>query len=168
MIISMIVAAGQHNEIGIHNNLPWHLPKDLKFFKQTTLGKPVIMGRKTFDSLGGKPLPGRLNIVLSRQEDLSLPEGVLHFNDIRDAIARLEEEKNEEGFIIGGGKIFEESIDLADRLYITRVETTVAGADAFFPHIDHSHWHMDWEEAHEADEKHAFPFTFQRYERIAL
>jgi len=167
MILSAIVAVAEDGAIGRDNQLPWHLPEDLKFFKRTTMGKPVLMGRKTYDSLG-KPLPGRLNIVVSNNKDLQLPEGVLLYNDLQKAIERLEEEKNDEVFIIGGGKIFADTIHQLDQLYITRVHTTVPDANAFFPHIDHSQWKLVWEEAHEADEKHAYPFIFQQYKRIEL
>jgi len=117
MTLSAIVALDENNAIGRDNQLPWHLPEDLKFFKRTTFGKPVLMGRKTYDSLG-KPLPGRLNIVVSGQKDLSLPEGVLLYNDLNAAIERLKEEEVEEGFIIGGGKIFAETLPITDRLSI--------------------------------------------------
>lgn len=164
MIISAIVAVAENGAIGKDNQLPWHLPEDLKFFKRTTMGKPVLMGRMTFDSLG-KPLPGRLNIVISRNTDLQLPEGVLLFNNIGTAISTLEKE-HEELFVIGGGKIFEETLSVTDRLYITEVKTKVEDATAFMPHIDHSHWKLVWEEAHKADEKHKFDYTFQRWDRV--
>jgi dihydrofolate reductase len=164
MIISAIVAVAENRAIGKDNQLPWHLPEDLKFFKRTTMGKPVLMGRKTYESLG-KPLPGRLNIVLSRNADLNLPDGVSLFNDIDTLIEKLEQD-HEEIFIIGGGKIFEETLGITDRLYITEVKTTVEDATAFMPHIDHSHWKLVWEEAHTADEKHKFDYTFQRWDRI--
>src|SRR6185295_10775556 len=106
MILSFIVAVAENNAIGKHNTLPWNLPEDLKFFKRTTMGKPVIMGRKTFESLG-RALPGRLNIVLSDNRDMALPEGVLLYDNINAAIDRLEKENAEEGFIICGGKVFE-------------------------------------------------------------
>jgi dihydrofolate reductase len=167
MLLAIIVAAAENNAIGIDNQLPWHLPKDLQFFKKTTLGKPVLMGRKTFESLG-KPLPGRLNIVISKQKDLLLPDGVLLFDDIDNALQRMEEENQEEAFIIGGAKIFEQTLHLADRIYLTKVHTVVENATTFFPSIDHTHWHLTWEEAHEADEKNSFAFTFQRYENTVL
>jgi dihydrofolate reductase len=166
MILSLIVAMDEKNGIGIKNQLPWHLPEDLKFFKSNTMGKPVIMGRKTFDSLG-RPLPGRLNIVLSRQNDVPLPEGVLLYSSMEDTIQKLETENVTEAFVIGGGKIFEEAVSFVDNMYITRVHTVV-DADVFFPHIDHSHWKLEWEEAHHIDEKHKYAYTFQRFERIAL
>jgi dihydrofolate reductase len=116
----------------------------------------------------GKPLPGRLNIVLSRQTGLNLPDGVLLVNDLQDAIKQLETEGTDEAFVIGGGKVFEEAMPLLDRLYFTEVKTTVEGADVFFPHVDHSHWKLVWEEAHTKDEKHAFDYTFKQYEHINL
>ena len=167
MVLSFIVAVSENNAIGRHNTLPWHLPEDLKFFKRTTMGKPLIMGRKTFESLG-RQLPGRLNIVLSHNNDIRLPEGVVLCDDINAAIERLQQENTDEGFIIGGGKVFETTMSLVDRMYITRVHTTIPDADAFFPDIDHTHWKMVWEEKHPVDDFHQFPFTFQKYERIEL
>ncbi|MBN9483243.1 MAG: hypothetical protein BGO70_00515 [Bacteroidetes bacterium 43-93] len=165
MILTAIVAVDEQNAIGRDNQLPWYLPEDLKFFKRKTLGKPVLMGRKTYESLG-KPLPGRLNIVVSTQKDLSLPEGVLLYDDLNAAVERLRESHDEEGFIIGGGKIFAETMNVLDRMYITVVHTKVTGAEAFFPHVDHAHWKLVWEEPHQADEKHAYAYTFQEWERI--
>lgn len=167
MIISLIVAAAKDNAIGRGNALPWNLPKDLKFFKATTLGKPIIMGRKTFEALG-KPLPGRLHIVISANGDLNVPEGVLVYTDINTAIAKLEQDQIEECFIIGGGKIFEQTMPLIDRMYITRIDATIPDADTFFPVIDHTHWKLVWEEKHTKDEKHSFDFTFQHFERIEM
>lgn len=167
MTLSFIVAASENNAIGINNELPWRLPEDLKFFKRTTMGKPVIMGRKTYESLG-RPLPGRLNVVMSTSEYLQLPEGVVQAESVSEAIAVAEGEKKDEVFIIGGGKVFAESMHLADRLYITRVHTVISNADAFFPEIDHTHWKLVWYEDHKADDKHAYDYTFQQYERIEL
>ncbi len=165
MILSAIVALDEKNAIGRDNQLPWHLPEDLKFFKRTTIGKPILMGRKTYESLG-KPLPNRLNIVISRQEDLQLPEGVLRYSNLQDGIKRLEAEGTEEGFIIGGGHIFAETINQLDRLYITVVHTVINDAEVFFPHIDHAHWKLAWDEVHTADDKHAYAYTFQQWERV--
>jgi dihydrofolate reductase len=167
MILSFIVAVSENNAIGKGNMLPWHLPEDLKFFKRITLGKPVLMGSKTFVSLG-RPLPGRLNIVVSGNKDFPVPEGVLLYNDIKPALERMQQENVEEGFIIGGGKMFEATMDIADRMYITRVHTSIDGADVFFPPVDHTHWKLVWEEHHDADEKHQYPYTFQQLERIEL
>lgn len=167
MILAFIVAVAENNAIGIRNTLPWYLPEDLKFFKRTTLGKPVIMGRKTYESLG-KPLPGRLNIVLTHQRGMEVPDGVLLYEDVNDAIRYLEDMSCDECFIIGGGKVFESTLPLVDRLYITRVHTSIANADTFFPEIDHSHWKLVWEEYHHADEQHQYAFTFQQFDRLEL
>lgn len=165
MILSLIVALAENNAIGIRGELPWHLPEDLKFFKRTTIGKPVFMGRKTYESLG-RPLPGRLNIVLSSQKDFALPEGVLLYHDIPKAIDRLQKEHNEEAFIIGGGKVFEDTLPYVQRMYLTRVHTSIPDADAFFPVIDLSQWKKVWHEDHAADEKHKYGFTFEQWERV--
>ena len=167
MILSFIVAVSENNAIGRHNTLPWHLPEDMKFFKRTTMGKPVIMGRKTFESLGS-PLPGRLNIVLSGNKDMALPAGVLLYDDINAAIERLQNETADEGFIIGGGKVFETTMSLVDRMYVTRVHAHIPDADAFFPNIDHTHWKLVWEEKHPPDEQHKYAYTFQKYERVEM
>ena len=167
MILSFIVAAAENNAIGRHNALPWHLPEDLKFFKRTTMGKPVVMGRKTFESLG-RALPGRLNIILTGNNHMAAPEGVLLYNHINEAIEHLQNISTEEAFILGGGKVFESTLQLIDRIYLTRVHTTIPDADVFFPNIDHTHWKLVWEEAHPADEKHAYAYTFQKYERVEI
>lgn len=165
MTISAIVAISENYAIGKDNQLPWHLPEDLKFFKRVTIGKPVIMGRKTYDSMG-KPLKGRLNIVISRQKDISLPEGVLLYDSLEAAMERVAQEDTDEAFIIGGGQIFDMAMKDTDRLYLTKVNTVIEEANAFFPHIDHSHWKLVWEEAHHADEKHNYDYTFQKWERV--
>jgi len=167
MPVSAIVAISANRAIGRDNQLPWHLPEDLKFFKRTTLGKPVLMGRKTFESLG-KPLPGRLNIVLSSRTNPGLPAGVMLCHSLEEGMEALEGTGNEEVFVIGGGKVFEEVMPLLERLYVTKVDTIVGDADVFFPEIDHTQWRLVWEEAHKADERHAYDFTFQKYERISL
>lgn len=165
MILAAIVAKDEQNAIGKDNTLPWHLPDDLKFFMRTTMGKPVLMGRNTFDSLG-KPLKGRLNIVLSSQKDLKLPEGVLLFNSLEEGLQRLAEENTDEAFVIGGGKVYEQSFHLLDRLYLTKVHTKIEGAMVYFPDLAEQDWELKWEEHHEADERHEFSFTFQQLDRI--
>jgi dihydrofolate reductase len=167
MVLSFIVAASENNAIGVRNELPWHLPDDFKYFKRITMGKPVIMGRKSYESLG-KPLPGRLNVVLSQTGTITLPEGVLLFDSLAESIERVEEEEVDEAFIIGGGQIFELAMPYVDRMYITRVHTIIDDADAFFPNVDHSHWKLVWEEKHTKDDKHKYDYTFQQYERIEL
>lgn len=164
MIISAVVAMSENNAIGRDNDLPWRLPDDLKFFKKVTLGKPILMGRKTFDSLG-KPLVNRLNIVVSRK-DLQLPEGVLLYNNLEAAMERMQQEPVEEACIIGGGDIFVQTLEQTDRIYLTKVHTVIDDAHTFFPHLDHSHWKLTWEEQHFKDEKHAYDFTFQQWDRF--
>ena len=137
----------------------------MKFFKKMTVGKPVLMGRKTYESLG-KPLVNRLNIVVSAQKNLHLPDGVLLYDNIDDALERLQQEDTDEGAIIGGGEVFKQLLPETERIYITRVHTVIEDADAFFPHLDHAHWKLSWQEEHPSDEKHAHSFTFQRWDRI--
>lgn len=165
MILSAVVAMSENNAIGRDNDLPWHLPDDLKFFKRTTLGSPILMGRKTYESVG-RPLPGRLNIVVSSQGSLELPESVLLFDNLHDAIARLKEEPTEQGFIVGGGNIYKQTMSHLDRIYVTKVHTTIDDAHAFFPEISTNDWKLTWSEEHPADEKHAYAFTFQQWDRV--
>lgn len=163
MILSAIVAVSENNAIGRDNDLPWRLPEDLKFFKRTTMGCPVLMGRKTFESLG-RPLPGRLNIVVSKQ-NLQLPDAVLLYDNLDDAINRLKQEYTEQGFIIGGGNIYEQTMPLIERLYITKVHTVIADAQTFFPEIDTKAWELVWSEHHTKDERHEYDYTFQQWEK---
>lgn len=149
--LSLIAACAHDRVIGLDNRMPWHLPADLKHFKQTTLGKPIIMGRKTWDSLG-RPLPGRLNLVISRQAGLQL-EGAEVFASLAAAIARADQWAREQGvdeiMLIGGGQLYAEALPLAARIYLTRIDLTVAG-DAFFPEF--TGWQLVESEAHAAGE----------------
>jgi dihydrofolate reductase len=163
MRISIIVAASENNVIGINNMLPWRLPTDLKYFKATTLGKPVVMGRKTFESLG-KPLPGRPNIVITRQTDYH-PEGVHVVGSIEESIEKARTFEGDELFITGGAQIFEQAWPLVERIYLTRVYAVVHG-DAFFPQLDGSEFSLESDERHEADDKNQYPFAFQIWERV--
>jgi dihydrofolate reductase len=162
MTISHLVAASENNVIGKGNEIPWHLPNDFKYFKNLTWGMPVIMGRKTFESMG-KMLPGRFNIVITRQQDWK-EEGVIVASSLEDAIEKAKETDCKELFIIGGGEIFKQSMDIADRLYITRVHTTING-DVFYPEINSSQWKLISEDPQPADEKHKYAYTFQTWER---
>lgn len=162
MTISIIVAASENNVIGIENRLPWNLPADLQFFKNTTWGMPIIMGRKTFESMG-RPLKGRQNIVITRQKDYSSP-GITVVSSIEAAVKTAEEQEVNEIFITGGTEIFLQAFPLVNRIYLTRVHTTVQG-DAFFPEISTNEWELVHSEPHAADEKHAYAFTFERWER---
>ena len=141
--LSLIAALAENRVIGIDNRMPWHLPGDFKYFKATTLGKPIIMGRKTWDSLG-RPLPGRLNLVVSRQPGLQL-EGAEVFSSLDAAIARAEAWAREQGIdevmLIGGAQLYAQALEQADRLYLTRVGLSPEG-DAWFPEFDTSQWKL--------------------------
>lgn len=162
MTISLIVAASENNVIGKNNQLPWHLPNDLKFFKNTTWGMPVIMGRKTFESIN-KPLPGRINIVITRQNDWNV-ENVIIANNLDDALKKAAATNCKEVFIAGGGEIFNQSIDIADKIYLTKVATSIEG-DVFFSEIDKNKWAQASSETFEADENHAYAYSFQIWEK---
>ena len=161
-MITIVVAMGKNREIGANNQLLWHLPKDLKHFKELTTGHPVIMGRKTYESIG-KPLPNRTNIVISRKSDW-FEEGILIVGSIKEAI-KFAKKIDENAYIIGGGNIYEQTLDLADQLEVTLVDTTLE-ADTFFPKIDEKKWTKTNEIHHEKDEKNQFDFSFQTFERI--
>ena len=162
MRISMIVAAAENNVIGIDNKLPWHLPADMQFFKRTTNGHPIIMGRKSYEALG-KPLPNRTNIVITRQTDYK-PEGTIVVSSPEEALETAVEYNKEEIFIIGGGNIYQTMLSLANRVYLTRIHTEVEG-DAYFPELPAYEWELTQAERHEADEKHKYAFTFQTWDR---
>lgn len=153
--LSLIVATDQENGIGKDNELLWRLPNDLKFFKKVTSGHSVIMGRKTFDSLG-KPLPNRRNIVISRQTDLQI-EGVEVFDNLGNAINACQNE--DEYFVIGGGEIYRQALTKANQIYMTKVDATLS-ADTFFPNLEAQSWEVVWRQEHQKDEKHAYAFTF--------
>lgn len=159
---TIVVAMGKKNEIGFQNQLLWHLPKDLKHFKELTSGHPIIMGRKTFESIG-KPLPNRTNIVISKRKDW-FQEGVLIVGSIKEAL-KFSKKIDEKIFIIGGGTIYEQTMDFTDILEVTVVETE-READTYFPKIDPKIWKKVSEICHEADEKNNLPFCFITYERI--
>ncbi|MEO6252211.1 MAG: dihydrofolate reductase [Ferruginibacter sp.] len=162
-MVSLVVAASTNNTIGKNNQLLWHLPNDLKFFKNTTWGMPVIMGRKTFESVN-KVLPGRFNIVITRQTGWN-PEGVIVAGDIADALQKAAETNCKESFIIGGGEIYKQAMEMADKIYMTRVHTDIDG-DTFFPVIDESKWQLIFNQDLAVDEKHAFAYSFQTWMRI--
>ena len=158
--LALIAALARNRVIGRDNRLPWHLPADLRFFKQTTMGKPLLMGRRTWESIG-RPLPGRRMIVLSRDPDhqasgctvaRSLDEAL----DVAGAVPEI--------MVIGGATLYQQTLLRADRLYLTLVDADVPG-DAWFPEWNERDWRLVWEEAHPADAKHAWPYRFQRWER---
>lgn len=157
MIILGPVAAADNLVIGKGNDLPWHLPEDLKYFKRVTTGKTVLMGRKTFESIVvrlGKPLPNRKNVVITRQADYKAPEGVLVFSSFDEAAAKL---SDEDVYVIGGAEIFKLALPKAEKLYYTHVHGNYEG-DAFFPAIDWNQWEKISEEQHEG-------YTFAVYQR---
>ncbi len=158
-MIALIVAIDQNNAIGKDNQLLWHLPKDLSFFKNVTSGNAIIMGRKTFESIG-KALPNRRNIVISTQKDLQYAGAEITSN----LNAAIELVGNADGYIIGGGSIYEQSLTLVDRLYITKVAANFE-ADTFFPTINWDEWTLISKEDHPADEKHAYAFSFCVYDK---
>ncbi len=158
MAIFLIAAVAENGIIGKDNSIPWHLPEDLKRFKKLTIGHPVVMGRKTFESIVarlGTPLPGRKNIVVTRQENFRVPEEVLVYHSVHDAFAA---HKDEDIFVIGGAEIYRQTIDKADTLYITRVHQKVEG-DARFPDIQSDEWKIATEENHDG-------YSFVTYNRI--
>lgn len=163
MLVSAIVAAAKNNVIGKDNRIPWYLPADLAWFKRTTLGHHVLMGRNSFRSIG-RPLPKRTNIVITRDPFFSA-DGVLVAHSIEEALGMAYDNGETEAFIIGGGEIYRESADLWDRVYLTEVDL-VAEGDVFFPALDPAEWRETWREAHAPDDKNEWPYTFRVLERV--
>ncbi|MEP7252515.1 MAG: dihydrofolate reductase [Ginsengibacter sp.] len=161
-MLSHIVAASENNVIGSQNELPWHLPNDFKYFKNKTWGMPVIMGRKTYESLK-KSLPGRINVVVTRDATFH-PDNAFVSDNIEAAIEKAKESDAKEVFIIGGGEIFKQTVNLVSRIYITRVHTNVEG-DTFYPAIDPEKWTKVSSRSFPADEKNDHPYTFEVWER---
>ena len=168
-MVSMIVAMAENGVIGRNNKLPWHLPEDLRFFKQTTMGKPIVMGRKTFESIG-RPLPGRVNIVVSNQADLILPDGVHLVHSAEQAIELAENialiDGSDELMVIGGEQIYSMFMDFATRLYLTRVHAEVEG-DAYFKLFVADQWQQLDLQAHQASENNPYAYSFYTYSRVA-
>lgn len=162
MKISMIAAMAHDRVIGKDNQMPWHLPADLAHFKRVTLGKPVLMGRKTFESIG-RPLPGRRNLVISRNPDYQA-EGIEVVGSVEAALALLAGSSVEELMVIGGGHLYAEMLPSADCLYLTRIDLTVEG-DTRFPAFDDGQWQRVDCESHPADEKNPHPYSFETWQR---
>lgn len=160
MIISIIAAMDRNRLIGNNNQLPWHLPADFAHFRSVTMGKPVIMGRKTYESIG-KPLPGRTNIVLSRNPDLQI-EGVICVTSFEDAIAAVFDE--EEIMIIGGSSIYEMLMPIVNRMYLTFVDAQFDG-DAWFPDFEENQWQETESAIHQADDRNLYNCRFVTFER---
>ncbi len=158
----IIVAIADNNAIGRNNELLWHISEDLRFFKRTTLGSPVIMGRKTFESIG-RALPGRVNIVVSR--GFSTGEEVEVVNSLEDAFAVAEDTNLEKCFVIGGGQIYAQALDFADRLVVTHVHAVIEDADTFFPAINPEIWNVVQRSEMFTDEETGYQFEFVEYEK---
>lgn len=158
MMLSLIWAMADNRVIGIENRLPWKLPADMKWFRQNTMGKPIVMGRLTFESFGAKPLPGRRNIVISRNPDYQThSDDVEVYTSLDDALAATADA--EEVMLIGGMSLYQQSLPLADRLYMTLVHANMEG-DAWFPEFDLDNWHQTERTDFPADEKNPYPYSF--------
>lgn len=162
MTLSLLVAASANNVIGKDNKLPWHLPDDLKYFKNLTWAMPILMGRKTFDSIG-KPLPGRKSIVITRNKDWD-HEGVDVVHSVAEAVQKAQAYGAKEIFVIGGAEIFETALSQATRIYLTRIHEAFDG-DAFFTSVDDSAWTLTSDRFCEKDDKNAYDHSFQVWER---
>ncbi|TNI30620.1 type 3 dihydrofolate reductase [Aeromonas veronii] len=162
MKISMIAALAKKQVIGKNNLMPWHMPADLAHFKRVTLGKPVLMGRKTFESIG-RPLPGRRNLVISRNPGYQA-EGIEVVSSVEAALALLAGSSVEELMVIGGGHLYAEMLPSADCLYLTRIDLAVEG-DTRFPAFDDGQWQRIACESHPADEKNPHPYSFEIWQR---
>ncbi|WP_319557304.1 type 3 dihydrofolate reductase [Thiomicrorhabdus sp.] len=161
MRIAMIAAMTDERVIGLDNDMPWHLPDDLRHFKAKTTGKPVIMGRKTFESIGSRPLPNRPNIVISRNAELQL-DGVAVFSSVDEALQSLGDV--EEAIIMGGGQLYAQMLPRADRLYLTLIHAQIDG-DTHFPDWQALSWQEIERESHAVDERHAYAFDFVTLDR---
>ncbi len=163
MIVSLIAAASENNVIGNKGALPWKLPADMRFFRKTTEGHPVLMGRKTYQSIG-RPLPKRRNIVISRHEFPGKPMEFDVAHSVEEAIAMCKDDPSGEIFIIGGGEIYRQAMHLAHRIYLTRVHAIVEG-DAFFPEVSSKEWQETSRVDHPADAENQHPFSFILFEK---
>ena len=163
MRLSMIAALGKNRVIGNKNKMPWHLPADLQFFKKTTMGKPIIMGRKTYDSIG-RPLPGRLNIVLSRDENLTI-DGCTVVNSLQEAMLAAEDQDSDEIFITGGAYLYNTYLADADRLYLTLIDEEFEG-DTFFPDYTQYDWKQIRKQTYRADVQNLFAYSFVTLDRV--
>lgn len=163
MHITLVVAASENDVIGRDGDLPWRLPADLAHFKRVTMGKPIVMGRKTWDSIG-RPLPGRLNIVLSRSPD-TVADGCTVVDSLEKAVGVAEEAGAGELVVIGGAGVYEEAMEQAGMILLTRVHAVVEG-DTFLPPMDPEAWQVVAVERHDADELNEFPFSFLELRRV--
>ena len=163
MIISAIVATDINNVIGKDNDIPWRLPADLKYFKRRTLNHHIIMGRKTFESIG-RPLPKRTNIIVTRNP-FYVASNCLVTSSIQEALQIAKDNGEEEVFIIGGGEIYRQSITFCNRVYLTHVDTVIENGEVFFPKLSTEEWEEISSDTHQPDEKNEFTYTFKVFER---
>ena len=157
--LTLIAAMDRNNVIGQQQGMPWHLPADFAFFKQQTMGKHLLMGRKTFESIG-KPLPGRTTVILSKSMDVA-PQGTILIH----SLAQLASITKEEIMVAGGGQIYQQTIEQAHRLLITKIDATIESGDTYFPEIDQDIWKCEDSDFREKDEKNCFDMTFERWSR---
>lgn len=162
-MISLLVAMDKNHVIGFENDMPWHIPKDLKFFKEKTTGHSMIMGRKTFDSIG-RVLPNRRNIVLTRKQK-DFPEGIEVINDVQTILELNEANPKEEFFVVGGGDIFKQVLPYAHRMYITVIDESFEG-DTYFPEFSKAEWKVTSTEKGIKDTKNPYDYNFLQYDRI--
>jgi dihydrofolate reductase len=162
LIISLIAAIDDHSGIGKNNQLPWHLSSDLRRFKQLTMGHTIVMGRKTYETIG-RALPGRITIILTHQENYKRT-GCQVMNSLEEAIQSAEESNERELFVIGGGEVFLQAIDRADRIYLTDVKTD-AHADVFFPRFNQAKWEVIEKEANSKSDMDEYDSTYTVYQR---
>jgi len=163
MKISLIAAVAENNAIGKNNELLWHLPADFKHFKNTTSNHYILMGRKTFESFP-KPLPNRVHLIITRQKEYSVPENCFVFSSIKEALQFAKNQNQEVVYVIGGGEIYNQTIEEANELIITHVNASFLDADAFFPEI-RKEWEKVSEDFHKSDEKNVFDFTITIYQK---
>lgn len=163
MSISLIAAMSRERAIGANNQMLWHLPKELAHFRRTTLNKTVLMGRKTFESIGSKPLPKRRNVILTRQTDLVI-EGCELVHSVEEAVQKYGQD--EELMVTGGAEIYQLFMPIADRVYITKVDVNIANADAYFPEVNENEFQLISSEYVDIDENNKYSFTICVYDRV--
>lgn len=165
-MISLIAAIGNNRAIGFKQDMPWTLPRDLAYFKKVTSGHTIVMGRKTFESIG-RPLPNRKNLVLTRQKDFHFPEGVRLISSLDEVLRPDKNRPSEEIFIIGGGELYKQALPYADRLYITQINENFEG-DTFFPSFSEEDWEIISKTPGIRDERNPYDYKFLIYERRKL
>jgi dihydrofolate reductase len=164
MNVTAIVACSKNRAIGRENQIPWYLPADLQFFKRTTSEHHILMGRKTYESIG-RPLPKRTNMVITRQTNYKA-EGCVVLSSLLEGVEYARKQEESELFIIGGGEIYRQSLSVCNRIYYTEVDTEISDATVFFPPLESDEWALVSEELHEKDEKNPYNYKFKVYERI--